>query len=185
MKNSPNWLREHMRDHIANSSTVEPTDNIFNFRSPLNSTKNPGVAALELVYQAAELIGHVHDYAAERQARAETLVQQAIENLNIAYDRVRSAESARHAAEVEMKEFSDQVETKLTVKLQEIEKEMKQTASQMAATEAQLAAAKQRAKTAEMRATEAENALRRIEEALRTEIIEKRLGNPERIARAA
>ena len=182
LKGSPNWLREHMRNHIANSNMVEPTDNVFNFLSPLNSTKNPGAAALELVYQAAELIGHADDYAAERQARAETLAKQAIEKLNIAHDRVRSAESARHAAEAEIKEFSDQVETKLTVKIQEIEKVMEQTVSRMAATEAQLAAAEQRAKTAEMRATEAENALRRIEQALRTEIIEKRLRNPARAA---
>ena len=185
LNSNPNWLREHMRDYIANSSVANSADNVLNFRRPSDSAKNPGAAALDLIYQAAKLIEEVDNYAAERQACAETLAKQAIEKLNIAHDRVRSAESARLAAEAEIKEFSDQVEEKFTSKIQEIEKEMEQTASRMAATEAELAAADQRAKIAEMRANEAENALRRIEETLRTQLIERRLGNPRRAATAA
>ena len=105
-----NWLREHMRDHIANYSAVDSAENILDFRRPPNSAKNPGAAALDLVYQAAELIGDVDNYAAEREARAETLAKQAIEKLKIADDRVRSAESARLAAEAEIKEFSDRLQ---------------------------------------------------------------------------
>jgi exonuclease VII large subunit len=167
------WLRGHMRDHVANSSMVDSADNILNFQRPPYSAKNPGAAALDLVYQAAELIGDVDNYAAERQARAENLAKQAIEKLKIADDRVRSAESARRAAEAEIKEFSDRVEKELSVRLQEIEEAMEQTASRIAATEAQLSAAEQRARTAEIRANEAENALKRIEEAIRTRILAK------------
>jgi hypothetical protein len=180
------WIREHMRDHIANSSVVVSADNIINFQSPPYSAKNPGAAALDLVYQAAELIGDIDNHAAEKQARAETLAKQAIEKLKIADDRVRSAESGRRAAEAEIKEFSDRVEKEFTVRVQEIEKEMERTASRIAATEAQLTAAEQRARTAEMRANEAENALKRIEEAIRTRILEKRPGDSRRrAARAA
>lgn len=184
-KSNPNWPQAHMRDCIANSTVVDQADNILNLLRPSASAMNPGAAALDLVYQTAELIEEVDNHAAERLARAETLAKQAIEKLNIAHDRVRSAESARLTAEAEIKEFSDQVKIKLTVKIQEIEQAMEQTASHMAATEAQLTAVEQRANSAELRAIEAENALRRIEEALRTQIIERRMGNSRRSAMAA
>ena len=177
------WLRGHMRDHVANSSMVDSADNILNFQRPPYSAKNPGAAALDLVYQAAELIGDVDNYAAERQARAENLAKQAIEKLKIAD--VRSAESGRRAAEAEIKEFSDRVEKELSVKLQKVEEAMEQTASRIAATEAQLSAAEQRARSAEMRANEAENALKRIEEAIRSRIIAKMPGNSSRRAATA
>ena len=105
--------------------------------------------------------------------------------MKIADDRVRSAESARRAAEAEIKEFSDRVEKELSVKLQKVEEAMEQTASRIAATEAQLSTAEQRARTADMRADEAENTLKRIEEAIRIQILEKMPGNARRTAMAA
>ena len=179
------WLRGYMRDHVANSSMVDSADNILNFQRPPYSAKNPGAAALDLVYQAAELIGDVDNYAAEKQARAENLAKQAIEKLKIADDRVRSAESARRAAEAEIKEFSDRVEKELNVRLEEVEEAMTQTTSRIAFAEAQLSAAEQRARSAEMRANEAENALKRIEEAIRSRIIAKMPGNSSRRAATA
>jgi len=171
------WLRGYMRDHVANSSMVDSADNILNFQRPPYSAKNPGAAALDLVYQAAELIGDVDNYAAEKQARAANLAKQAIEKLKIADDRVRSAESVRLTAEAEIKELSD--------RLREAEKVMEQMASRMAATEAQLSTAEQRAGTAELRANEAEDALKRIEEAIRTQILEKIPSDSRRADRAA
>ena len=179
------WLQEHMRDHIANSSALESPGNVLSFRCPQNSETDSGAAALNLVYQAAEHIRDVDDCPAERQDRAETLAKQAIEMLEIAEARVRSAESARLAAEAEIKEFSDRVEKELSVRLQEIEEAMEQTASRIAATEAQLSTAEQRARTADMRADEAENTLKRIEEAIRIQILEKMPGNARRTAIAA
>jgi chromosome segregation ATPase len=117
-ESSADWLRKHMRQHIANSSVNESTDNVLDFRPASNSPKNQGAVALDLVYQAAELIGDIDHRATERHARAEALAEQAIEKLKIADDRVRSAESARHAAEAALKEYKDSVETKL----EEIEK---------------------------------------------------------------
>jgi len=179
------WLREHMRNHIANHSALDSAENILDFRRPPNSETDPGAAALNLVYQAAEHIRDVDDCPAERQDRAETLAKQAIEMLEIAEARVRSAESARLAAEAEIKEFSDRVEKELSIKLQEVEEAMEQTASRIAATEAQLSTAEQRARTADMRADEAENTLKRIEEAIRIQILEKMPGNARRTAIAA
>src|SRR5450759_4303626 len=179
------WLREHMREHMANANVSDSAENVLSFPRPPYSAKNPGAAALDLVYQAAELIGDVDNYAAERQARAENLAKQAIEKLKIADDRVRSAESGRRAAEAEIKEFSDRVEKELSVKLQKVEEAMEQTASRIADTDAQLSAAEQRARTAEMRANDAENALKRIEEAIRSRILDKMPGNARRTAMAA
>jgi chromosome segregation ATPase len=176
-KSQTDWLREHMRDHIANYSALDSAENILDFRPPPYPAKNPGAAALDLVYQAVELIGDVDNYAAEREARAEKLAQQAIEKVEIAEARVQSAESGRLAAEAETKEFSN--------RLQEVEKVMEQTASRMAATEAQLSTAEQRAGTAELRANEAEDALKRIEEAIRTQILEKIPSDSRRADRAA
>lgn len=174
------WLREHMRELVtssnARSSETESEDNILSFRRQSSPPKNPGAAALDLVYQAAELIGDVDSYAAETHARAEALAKQAIEKLKIAEERVRSAESARRAAETSNIEFRERVEKEFNVKIQEIETAMEQAASRIAATEAQLTAADERATAAEMRANEAENALKRIEAAIQTQILSKRPG---------
>ena len=180
-----NWLREHMRDHIANHRAPDSAENVLSFRHPPNSAVNPGVAALDVVYQAAELIRDVDNYAAERQTRAETLAKQAIEKLKDAHDCVRTAESRALAAEAKIKEFSDRVEMEFSVRVREIEEGMERAASRMAATEAQLSAAEQRARNAEMRADEAEKALKRIEETIRTRILEKGFGDSGRRASIA
>jgi hypothetical protein len=169
------WLREQMRDLIANHDAPQLGENVLSFRRPPNSAK-PGEDALGLVYQAAERIREADDYAAEREARVETLAKQAIEKLKIAHDRIRAAESGRRAAETEIKKLGDRV--------REAEKVMEESVSRISAIEAQLSAAEQRATTAEMRATEAENALKCIEEALRTRILDF-FGNSSRLATAA
>lgn len=181
-----NWLREHMRDHVANPRVPDSAENVLTFKYPPDLAINPGVAALDVVYQAVERIRDVDNYAAERQTRAETLATQAIEKLKIAHDCVRSAESRTLAAEAKIKEFSDKVEKEFRVRVQEIEAGMERAASRMAATEAQLSDAEQRARNAEMRATEAEKALKHIEETIRTRILEKKFdGSGKRAVLAA
>jgi hypothetical protein len=44
-----------MRDHIANHSALDSAENVLSFQSSPNSKMNPGAAALDVVYQAAEL----------------------------------------------------------------------------------------------------------------------------------
>ena len=179
------WLQEYMRDYIANSNVAKSADNILSFKHQSHSAKNPGAAVLNLVNQAAELIGEVDNYAAERQARAEDLARQTIAKLKIADEHVRSAESARRAAEAEIKQFSDRIEKEVSIKVQEIEKAIEQMAFGMATSEARLSAAEQRAIDAELRAIEAENALERIEEAIRTQILGKKFGVSSRSVAAA
>ena len=173
----PNWLQDYMRAHIGNHSAAGSAENKLGLRRPPNSEMSPGAAVLNLINQAADVLRDIDDHAAERHARAETLAKQAIEKVEIAEARVRSAESGRLEAEAETKEFSD--------RLREVEKVMEQTASRIAATEGQLSAAEQRARTAEMRADEAEDALKRVEEAIRTQILEKGFGGSSRRAATA
>ena len=103
-----NWLRAHMRNHIADDRAVYPEKNVLSFRRPPYSVENStkpisGASALDLVCQAAEIIRNSDDYAAKRQACAETLAKQAIEKLKIAHARVQSAESKQQAAEAALK----------------------------------------------------------------------------------
>ena len=169
------WLREHMRDHIADYD-AHSGDNVLTFKRPPNSPTSPGEVALALIHQVAERITEANNYAAEREAHAENLALKAIEQLKGAYDRIQVAESGRLVAETALKKLGDRV--------RETEKVVEKSASRISAIEAQLSAAEQRARTAEMRATEAENALKCIEEALRVKILSS-FGNSGRIATAA
>jgi hypothetical protein len=97
-----------MRNHIADDRAVYPEKNVLSFRRPPYSAENStkpisGASALDLVCQAAEIIRNSDDYAAKRQACAETLAKQAIEKLKIAHARVQSAESKQQAAEAALK----------------------------------------------------------------------------------
>jgi DNA repair exonuclease SbcCD ATPase subunit len=178
MEKDVHWLRDHMRDRMANPKGIYQPDNILDL---LPTTEDdPGAAALSLISQAAQIIEDFEKAAAEKQARAETLAKKAVERLKIADERVRTAETAQRAIETDFKYLSDQFATHI----QEIRQAMEETSSRMAATEAQLTAAEQRAKNAEKRATQAENALRRIEKALGNQIIEKRLNDPKKAAAA-
>ena len=170
------WLREHMRDHMANTSAVDSADNVLNFRRPPYSTTNQGAAALNLVYQAAEFIGGFDKFVAEREALVETLARQAIEKLNVAHYRVQAVETARLAVEAEIREFTDRMTKEFSNRMPEIENVLERAASSMAAAEAQLSAAEQRARNAERRANEAENALKRVAEAIRTQLLDKNFG---------
>ena len=118
---STDWLREHMAQHIANHSLIEPTDNILDFRSRSSSLTDRGDAILALVYQAADLIGEIEHRATEKHARAKALADQAAEKVEAANDRINFVESARRSAEAELNDYKGRTET-LGAKIAEIEK---------------------------------------------------------------
>ena len=115
------WLREQMRQNIASSAVIDPTDNVLHFRPPSFIPTSQGAAALALVNQAANLIEDIDHRATERHARAEALAEKAIEKLKIANDRACFAETARQVVEAELKVHKDRME-RLNTKLLEIEK---------------------------------------------------------------
>jgi hypothetical protein len=171
-------LRQHMQDHMAESTSIEPSEKVVRFRRDIpNSVEIDGTAALELVYQAAELIRGVESRATNMEARARMLVQRAIEKLELAECRVHSAEAEQQAAMAGIHEAN--------IRVHEAEKALKQAESRIAAAESQLSTAELCANTAEMRASDAEKALIRIEDTIRIHLLGQRRDASSNLAAAA
>ena len=92
------WLREHMRDHIDDADSIEPTDTVLNFRrASAKPPKSQDTDAVDLVYQAADMVRSSLDRAAQIEARSGELVKRAIEKLQTAENRIRTAEVDQRA----------------------------------------------------------------------------------------
>jgi len=92
----------------------------------------------------------------ENQSGLETLVEQAIEYLKVANEKVQAAERGKCASEAELTRYRDEVKSDINIKLLELEVRMQAIISQ-------LAAAGRRATAAEERANKAEATVRRLE----------------------
>src|SRR3982074_333396 len=93
------WLRQPMEDNSDEPASTEPSENVERFRRDIpNSVERDGSATLELLNQAVELIRGLEDRATDMEAHARRLVQRAIEKLEFAERRARSAEAAQRAA---------------------------------------------------------------------------------------
>jgi chromosome segregation ATPase len=155
------WLRQHLRAHTDNATSVEQGDKVLRFPDP--SARLPeerGQAALELIYRAAEAVRGVED-------RARSIAEDAVGKLQLANDRIQVLEAERRAAEV---------------RIQEAEEALKRAAARIAVAEDRLVQAERHAKAAEMRASEAEKALMRIEDAVRTRLLGQQRRAPGRPA---
>jgi hypothetical protein len=137
----PHWLRECIQV-TDQEQGPERDENVMAFpRRPIEPVKNDGQSAIDLVYQAAEVVGNLHHHAREIEIRAQTLCRTAHEKLRLAERRTEAAENALNLAE-----------------------------SRIASAEAKLSAAELRAKNAETRTRELDQALTLIEEAIRTRL---------------
>jgi chromosome segregation ATPase len=150
------WLGRHMREFIGDSDSIDSPQNILSF--PGAPTRYDGSAALDLVSQATEMIRGIQDRAFETETRAKTLVERAIEKVRLTEARIKSAETARIAAEENL--------CKVSAKLREAERELARTVSRIANAEIQLTNAEQRIREAEMRAANSEKAVKQIEQAI-------------------
>jgi hypothetical protein len=147
----PHWLRECIQITDQDQGS-EQDENVLAFpRRRIEPVKNDGQSAIDLVYQAAEVVGNMHHRAREIEIRAQTLCRSAHEKLRLAERRTEAAENALNLAE-----------------------------SRTASAEAKMSAAELRAKNAETRASvrvissqarELDQALTLIEEAIRTRIL--------------
>ena len=137
----PHWLRDciEVTDHDRES---EQDENVVVFPKRTEPVRSDGQSAIDLVYQAAEVVGTLHQNARETEIRAQTLCRTAFEKLRLAERRADAAENALNLAE-----------------------------SRIASAEARLSAAELRAKNAVTRAHELEQALTLIEEAIRTRLL--------------
>ncbi len=158
------WLREHMRNRIANAAANDAPENVFNFQQdPRSSATTQATSALDLVQQAAELIRDIEDRVTETEVYARNLSASALEKLQLSESRAQSAEIARRAAEADM--------NNAMARVQELEDSLAQAESRTSTAEAQLSAAEQRADAAETRASETERALVRVEDAIRSQLL--------------
>jgi chromosome segregation ATPase len=173
-QNQMHWLREHMRSHL---DEVPPAvdDKVLSFRHATASVpQRQDADAVDLVYQAADVVRSVQDRAAQIEARAEDLVKRAIDKLQIAEERIRALELGEQQTRRELAEACSRADA--------AEKAAARAQARAAALETQSAAAAERARTAEARAGEAEKALRRIEHAIRTQILENGRASPRKPA---
>jgi hypothetical protein len=141
----PHWLKECVQVTVEDHDQQQHEDNsnVLNFpQGRTDRRTNDGQSALDLVFQAAELVGNMQEEARQRETRAQSLCRGAIEKLRFAERRVEAAESALSIAE-----------------------------SRLSSAEASLAAAELRAKNAETRARELDQALSRVEDAIRTRLL--------------
>jgi hypothetical protein len=152
------WLRDHMRKFIGKSSEADLSANALQSDLAKNSEQI-------LALRVNELLDGKNKHFAETQA--ECIVEQAIEYLKIAREKVDSAELARCAAEAELGRYRDQVKSQIGIKIRAIQEQMDLAASQ-------LASAEQRARVAEERAIKAETSVRRLEDELQTQMMRAR-----------
>jgi hypothetical protein len=124
------------------------------------SESNWGSAALDLVYQAAELFNDIERRAYETEARSKALCANATERLSSAVARAESAEQSKQ-----------EIITEVGAKLQAASRALMQAELQITAAEDEATAAEMRAELAETKAREALEALALVEQAIRTQLL--------------
>jgi hypothetical protein len=164
MANNTTWLREHMRNQLTDSA-IEPEEKVLRFPNPSRTAREEEIA-LDLVYEAAEVMRTIEVEAARVEARTRDLVQGAVEKLQLAESRIQSLDAARRTAEKCMREANERA--------QQAEKGIKEAQTLLAAAKAELYAMELRVKAAETRADETKETLIRVENAIRTQLLDKR-----------
>jgi hypothetical protein len=138
----PSWLKEVI-EVTEQDQGAEQEETVLAFpRRQVDPGRNDGQSAIDLVYQAAEVVGKLQDHARQTEARAHALCKSAIEKFRLAEKRTEAAENALTLAE-----------------------------SRVASAEAKLSAAELRTKKAETMALELDRALKLIEDAIRTKLL--------------
>jgi hypothetical protein len=80
----PSWLRECIQV-TDQGQGPEEGENVLEFpRGRAEPVKNDGQSAIDLVYQAAEVVGNLQHHAREIEIRAQTLCRGALEKLRLA-----------------------------------------------------------------------------------------------------
>src|SRR5262245_58326772 len=111
--------RSHPRDHAAESNTNDPTGKVVRFlNAHSRAATHEGEAALDLVHRAAEMIRGVEDRAAALEVRAQGLVKDAAERMQLAERRSLAIDAERQAAEARTNQA--------LTRMQEVEKALEQ-----------------------------------------------------------
>jgi len=139
-------------------ASVGRDENVLNSVSA--SAPDNGAAALELVYQAADVFRSMEVHARETEARAQSLCTNALERLRLAEMRAEAVERA-HRELIAATEH----------KLQDACKALQQAQSCIEAQTDKLIAVELRAEVAEAEARQAKEALALVEEAIRKRLL--------------
>lgn len=123
----------------------------------------PATTAADLVYQAAEVIQGIEDYAVEFAARGRELSRRAAEQLHSAEAKIRAFESSQRATDAAIKEAE--------ARALEAEQLARAAQAQLSTMAERLSSADQRVRNAEARAVEAEKALIRVADAIRNQLL--------------
>jgi hypothetical protein len=153
-------------------AAAQRDENVLSFPRPL--TSDAGAAALDLVYQAAEVFRTMEERARETEARAQALCKSASEQLRRAEIRAEAAERAQRELIVNAEH-----------KLQEASTALQQAQSRFEAQQDQLTAVEFRAQAAEAEAREAKQALALVEEAIRRRLLSTNLEGSRRSTEVA
>ena len=167
-------LREHMRNHMARSVSGDGGGNLLLFRDGRSRiAQHHRSEALDLVYQAADVIRADKLRAAETEAKTLAVAQRAINQLGYAEQQLRSAYEARRTTEARAHTAETAV-MMLNARAQELEKLLSEAQSLVSALQTKLSNAELRAENAERQATLAKQALVSVESAIRTQLIGER-----------
>jgi DNA repair exonuclease SbcCD ATPase subunit len=162
------WLHKHMRTRLSGAPHRNPYATISSLpdvRDNATATRD-GRAALDLVYEAAEVVRGLEARAKEFENHARDLAEKAYEKLKLAETRIHELEAQQRAVEACLNGARE--------KLHEAAEALKRERARVAAAENQLPELEMRARTAEARAEECEKTLAGIEDAIRIEILKQR-----------
>jgi chromosome segregation ATPase len=119
--------------------------------------------AVDLVYQAANLVRDLQNRADENERYAQTIAEKAVGKLSAAAERIRKLEAEQRAAQ-------DKID-KANVMFRETAEAIKLEQSRARAVEEQVRQLELRVRNAEARASESENAVAQAEDAIRTHLL--------------
>ncbi len=139
-------------------ASVGGEEEILSFPSPIAPDK--GATALDLVYQAADVLRGMEKYARDTETRAQSLCTSALERLQLAEMRADAAERAQRELIVTAER-----------KLQDACRALEQAQSCIEAQKDKLTAVELRAEVAEAEARQAKEALALVEEAIRKRLL--------------
>jgi hypothetical protein len=148
-----NWMAQR-----NSRASVEGDENVLSFCPP--STPDKGAAALDLVYQAADVFRSMEEHARETEARAQSLCASALERLRLAEMRAEAAERAQRELILNAEH-----------KLRDACRALEQAKSRIEAQKDKLTAVELRAEVAEAEARQAKEALALVEEAIRKRLL--------------
>ena len=151
-------FREPLRDILARVESAESSnENVIPLQSKTSQRrKEAGADIVNLVHQAAEAIRSRENQVAERDAKTQTLVQRAADELRFAKEQAQMTGA----------------------RIMELEDLVKQQESVIAAIQSRLLATEIDARAAEARAQQAEYALTCVEEAIRTKLLAAGIETP-------